>query len=221
MENYYEILGIAPDADEQAIKKAYHILVKEYHPDSPAAKKTPDAPEKFRLLKEAYETLIEKKARESYDKYVLKKPAKLSKANEDTYKKLALKHYEQGREFYKSKKYQSASRSFHTAMNLDPDNSLYCSWLGISLSNIPGKLHEAKTLCEKAVKLSPNNADYRVNLAIVYRDAGIKSLADKYFREALEIDPDNQRAQSWIGKKEENPSFIEKILGFFGLEKTR
>ena len=74
MENYYEILGIAPDADEQTIKKAYHILVKEYHPDSPAAKKTPDASEKFRLLKEAYETLVEKKARENYDKYVLKKP---------------------------------------------------------------------------------------------------------------------------------------------------
>ncbi len=106
-------------------------------------------------------------------------------------------------------------------MNLDPDNSLYCSWLGISLSHIPGKLHEAKTLCEKAVKLSPNNADYRVNLAIVYRDAGIKSLADKYFREALEIDPDNQRAHSWIGKKEENPSFFEKILGFFRLDKTQ
>ncbi|MEK7307695.1 MAG: DnaJ domain-containing protein [Nitrospirota bacterium] len=221
MENYYEILGIAPDADEQTIKRAYHILVKEYHPDSPAAKKTPGSPEKFRLLKEAYETLVEKKARENYDKYVLKKPAKLSKENEDTYKKLALKHYEQGRDFYKSKKYRSASRSFHTAMNLDPDNSLYCSWLGISLSHIPGKLHEAKTLCEKAVKLSPNNADYRVNLAIVYRDAGIKSLADKYFREALEIDPDNQRAHSWIGKKEENPSFFEKILGFFGFDKTQ
>jgi curved DNA-binding protein CbpA len=220
LENYYEILGITPDADEHSIKKAYHILVKEYHPDSPAGKKTPGSSEKFILIKEAYETLIEKKARESYDKYVLKKPTALSKENEGTYKKLASGHYEKGRDLYKSRKYRTASMAFHTATNLDPDNPLYYSWLGISLSHIPGKLHEAKTLCEKAVKLSPNNADYYVNLAIVYKDAGIKSMADKYFREALNIDPDNQRAHSWLGEKEEAPSFFKKILGFLGLDKT-
>ena len=31
--NYYEVLGIGKDADEAAIKKAYRVLAKKYHPD--------------------------------------------------------------------------------------------------------------------------------------------------------------------------------------------
>ena len=38
--NYYEILGVAKDADEAAIKKAYRKLVRKYHPD---VSKEPDA----------------------------------------------------------------------------------------------------------------------------------------------------------------------------------
>lgn len=31
--DYYEVLGIGKDADEAAIKKAYRVLAKKYHPD--------------------------------------------------------------------------------------------------------------------------------------------------------------------------------------------
>lgn len=220
MENYYKILRISIDADERTIKKAYHILVKEYHPDSPSSQKSPEVSEKFRCIKEAYETLINKKARETYDKYVLKKPRRLSKAEDTSYINKAAEHYEMGRKLYKAKKFHSACRSFQTAMNLDPDNALYCSWLGIALSNSPDKLHEAREACEKAVKLSPYNADYHVNLAIIYRDAGIKSMAERYLRKALNIDPNNQRARSWLGERDKK-SFLKNILSVFGLEKKK
>ncbi len=32
--DYYAILGLNPDADEQAIKQAYRKLARQYHPDS-------------------------------------------------------------------------------------------------------------------------------------------------------------------------------------------
>ncbi len=220
MENYYEILGISLDADERTIKKAYHILVKEYHPDSPSSQKSPEASEKFRHAKEAYETLINKNTRESYDKYVLKKPRRLSKAEDTSYTKKAAEHYEKGRKLYKAKKFPSAGRAFQTAMNLDPDNALYYSWLGITLSHSPGKLHEAREACEKAVKLAPHNADYHVNLAIIYRDAGIKSMAERYLRKALNIDPNDQRARSWLEERDKK-SFLKNILSIFGLEKKK
>ena len=31
--DYYEVLGIGRDADDAAIKKAYRVLAKKYHPD--------------------------------------------------------------------------------------------------------------------------------------------------------------------------------------------
>ena len=54
MENYYNILGLQPGANEEQIKKAYHKLAIKYHPDK---NKAPDAEEKFKKISEAYQML--------------------------------------------------------------------------------------------------------------------------------------------------------------------
>ncbi|MGI9180290.1 MAG: molecular chaperone DnaJ [Longimicrobiaceae bacterium] len=67
MRDYYEILGIARDADADAIKKAYRKLALQYHPDrnnSDAA-----AEEKFKEATEAYEILRDAEKRAAYDRY--------------------------------------------------------------------------------------------------------------------------------------------------------
>ena len=64
MKNYYKILGISNTADYSAIKKAYRKLALKYHPD---INKSPDAATKFIEIKEAYDTLIDKHSRTSYD----------------------------------------------------------------------------------------------------------------------------------------------------------
>jgi curved DNA-binding protein CbpA len=61
--NFYAILGIPPDADEQAIRTAYRILARRYHPDRGPG----SSPEKFREVTEAYETLIDPGSRHRYD----------------------------------------------------------------------------------------------------------------------------------------------------------
>jgi len=62
--DYYAILGVPIDADEQAIKRAYRQLARRYHPDVSAE---PQAAERFREIQEAYELLNDAVQREAYD----------------------------------------------------------------------------------------------------------------------------------------------------------
>jgi len=65
--DYYEVLGVARDADENTIKRAYRKLAMKYHPD-----RNPDdsaAAENFREVTEAYEVLTDPDKRTRYDQY--------------------------------------------------------------------------------------------------------------------------------------------------------
>src|SRR5579864_6853060 len=61
--NFYAVLGISRDADDETIRSAYRILARRYHPDRGAG----SSAEKFRQVNEAYETLIDPGSRQSYD----------------------------------------------------------------------------------------------------------------------------------------------------------
>ncbi len=64
--DYYEVLGVAKDADEAAIKRAFKRLAIKYHPDH---NKDPDAGEKFREINEAYQVLSDPQKRQAYDQF--------------------------------------------------------------------------------------------------------------------------------------------------------
>ena len=65
--DYYEVLGVARNADDTAIKKAYRKLAKKYHPDM--NKDNPSAEEKFKEVTEAYNILSDKEKRKLYDQF--------------------------------------------------------------------------------------------------------------------------------------------------------
>src|SRR5215472_7638852 len=63
--DYYEVLGVAQDADQDAIRRAYRRLARQYHPDLNSDE---DAEERFKELGEAYEVLSDPEKRERYDR---------------------------------------------------------------------------------------------------------------------------------------------------------
>lgn len=65
--DYYGILGLTKDASEDDIKKAYRKLAMKYHPDRNQEGDAKVAEEKFKEVKEAYETLSDTQKREAYD----------------------------------------------------------------------------------------------------------------------------------------------------------
>jgi molecular chaperone DnaJ len=64
--DYYEILGLAKNASEEDIKKAYRKLAMKFHPDRNPGK---DSEDKFKEGKEAYEVLSDTTKREAYDRF--------------------------------------------------------------------------------------------------------------------------------------------------------
>lgn len=66
MKDPYKLLGVAKDATQADIKKAYYQLAKKYHPDQ---NKDPKAQEKFVEIQSAYEILSDANKRAQFDQY--------------------------------------------------------------------------------------------------------------------------------------------------------
>ena len=63
--NYYDVLGVAPDASDAEIKKAFRGLARKYHPD--VAKDKAAAERRFKEINEANEVLSDPVKRRKYD----------------------------------------------------------------------------------------------------------------------------------------------------------
>ncbi len=65
--DYYEVLGVDRNADDAALKKAYRVLAKKYHPDMNPG--DAEAEKKFKEASEAYAVLSDPEKRRQYDQF--------------------------------------------------------------------------------------------------------------------------------------------------------
>lgn len=68
--DYYKVLGVSRDADENTIKKAYRKMTKEHHPDKAVAKGSTkeEAEKKMAAINEAYEVLSDPELKARFDR---------------------------------------------------------------------------------------------------------------------------------------------------------
>ncbi len=67
--DYYEVLGVAKNASDDDIKKAYRKLAMKHHPDRNQGEASKGSEEQFKEVKEAYEMLSEPQKRAAYDQF--------------------------------------------------------------------------------------------------------------------------------------------------------
>jgi len=107
---------------------------------------------------------------------------------------LAELYYQQGRARFERKEYHAAVHLLREAIKLDSNRAAYHYHLGIALIRNPRTRREAERHLTKAAQLEPFNAQIRVKLGLLYKEAGLSKRADLYFREALRMDPENRVA---------------------------
>jgi curved DNA-binding protein len=64
--DYYDVLGVARDADAEEIQQAFRRLARRYHPD---VSKDPASEERFKEINEAYQVLSDPDSRRRYDRF--------------------------------------------------------------------------------------------------------------------------------------------------------
>jgi curved DNA-binding protein CbpA len=205
--DYYEVLGVWPTADADAIKKAYFKLAKLHHPDV-VGESTPKDGVDFKLINEAFAILSDPVQRREFDERLKRRPGSGSQAEiREADKRSGHLSYEQARAAMRQNRYDKAVVLLKAAIKYDDSNPAYHSWYGFALGVLRTQLHEARDACKKALEMEFYNADYHANLGFVYYQAGLSSTAMESFEEALKWDPDHPVALRYL-KNAKNPKAI-------------
>ncbi len=208
-QNNYEMLGIKENATEIETKKAYFRLAKEYHPDRHLNLKEASLDIKNKLealfarITEAYNILIDEEKKREYDTSLAArfiKHKEKEETREDNINK-AKAQFIIGKKNMDKGNFWGAADALRWAIRLDPNNAKYLSYFGKALSHMPRRLHEAEESCKKAIKMEPTNSEHYINLAMIYKKAGLEAKSKALLEEALKWDPENEIILTELGRK--------------------
>jgi curved DNA-binding protein CbpA len=207
---HYDVLDIASTANLRDIKAAYHDLARRYHPDRfHQSELRPKIESAFARIGRAYETLSDDVRRRDYNKTLTsKKPGKLAAAKEPAVTKetgqseplndRAEAAFQLGAEAMERNQYVEAMRCFGEAAMLAPRVARYRAYYGSALMHNPTQRRTAETELQAALKMEPNNAGFRVMLAKLYQQIGLRKRAESEATRALSEDPTNASARALL-----------------------
>jgi len=192
--NYYQILSIPRNANDDEIKKAYFTLARRYHPDrfdrniqSAYGSKIEGV---FDAITTAYKTLISREKRRAYD---AGSGESRGEDAQDVMKKADTK-FRQGKTLYTQERYDDAIGLLEEAVRIRKDKGDYYLLLAMAESKIPAYRKKAEEDFLKASTLEPWNPEGYVGLAYLYKNEGLITKATRQFQKAVEADPEHKLA---------------------------
>lgn len=196
--DYYGVLKVEKDATIDEIKRAYHRMAKEFHPDrylhvgSDVLKEKLDVI--FSYINEAYRGLT---SRGSLPKNVSAPDEE--KARNEYNKKLARMRFSEGKRIFDSGLFEEAATLFGQAVYLDSSVAEYHYFYGMALLGNE-KMKPAEEALKRAAQLDPDNSKYITELGYVYLGLGFRVRAKSTFEKALKCNPEDHRALEGIAK---------------------
>jgi len=187
MADYYQLLGVSPQASVAEIRQAYARLAREKHPDrfrDEAEKKR--AQSTFQDITTAFNALANPKSREEYD-------ASRDKPMPRTAEEIATDAYDRSQAALEAGQIDEAVTLLRTAVHHAPGQLAYQLALGRALARVPQAAREAVQVLERVAQLQPQNATVLLELATVLARQGLKLRAQKTLEAALRLAPRDAR----------------------------
>jgi len=205
-QNFYEILNVSRSATQPEIRRAYFRMAKMYHPDRHIDTELKDMKDLlqhlFRGINEAYTALNSPERRDQYDldlsKGIIHGRKEDQTEGPDAKKGSASMQFKEGINRFRAQNFWGAEEAFRWALRLDPNNADYNFHLGLALSRLPRRGHEAEDFFSKAIELKPEKIEFYLELGSLYSRSGLKTKALAILRKAQMIDPDSEKIKRAI-----------------------
>jgi curved DNA-binding protein CbpA len=202
---HYQILGVDQKADAGEIKRVYFSLAKRFHPDKfhqAGRQLVSTLQEHFARVAQAYDTLKDQKSRELYD-------FKIRKMNEGAPTELTADNsFNLGQKALNDKNYAEAIKHFARAVQMDAKVASYHVSYALSLMSVPKYRHQAEAEFLEALKIEPNNADFRLYLAEFYLEQKLIKRAETEVRRVLTAQPNHKKAKEMLDSLTTNKSRV-------------
>jgi len=214
--DHFEVLDVGRGASPAEIKRAYHMLARRFHPDRfhqsdrPLRARVDSA---FARIAQAYETLGDSSLRAAYEAKLRARPVTGSNQSVSAFStsrpkatvdasasssERAAAAFEKGLLALKQNQADAATMLFAEAAHLAPSEAGYRAQYGQALAKQRKSRRLAETELQAAVSLEPNNAAFRIMLAELYKNVGLRRRALAELERALMADPKNKKAREML-----------------------
>ncbi len=218
--NFYELLGVGPNADEQEILAGYFHLARRVHPvHAPGlglSNKEKILCFLFEKVTKAYLTLIDARKRCSYNLLTgIQTQAGIAPAKRLQEKRdLAAHYFRLARHYFSMLDFTTTIDLMREATRLDPQVA-YFELLGRTLAKNPRWNDDAIASYQQAIALDPRDHELRLTLAQLNEKQGNLVAARTQYRKVLEQHPNHPQAQSALARLE--GKHLGKFCGMSGL----
>jgi CheY-like chemotaxis protein len=221
--NFFEVLGVATDADDTEVRRAYVDLAKRTHPDrysgrSEAVRRL--AEEIFGRVSQAHQTLAVESAREEYRMQLVHGARIEAELDEGRRALAAEQQFQKGMQSLRGRGFGEAFQCFKRAVELYPDEGEYLAHLGwaryLSAPDDTGAQQEAIRALRRAAKLAPDSEKPYLFLGQLFKGSGQNELAERMFVRAVQQNSDCVEALRELRlinlRREKQKGLVRKLL---------